>query len=79
MSVDDPGFANWLDPNGNLTGVIVMRNYRSRSETVAPFLTRVKVAELTNHMPSDAVRVSNSEREKDLAYRRSATTSFFNR
>lgn len=78
ISPEDHGFANWLDPNGNLVGVVVMRNYRSRSETVAPSLTRVKAAELADHLPSDTARVSAEQRRKDLAYRRRATEMFFN-
>jgi hypothetical protein len=76
VAVDDPGYANWLDPCGNLEGTIVMRNYRSRSETVEPTLVTVKTAQLAGHLPGSPT-VSPDERRKALEYRRSATQSFF--
>ena len=79
VAVDDPGFSNWLDPQGNLEGVIVMRNYRSRSQTVAPSLVKVKASELGKHLPADTARVTAGERREALDYRRSATQRFFMR
>lgn len=77
VTLDDPGVANWLDPTGNLQGVIVMRNYRSRSATVEPSLVKIKADELADYLPADTPAVTPEERRKALAYRRSAMQSFF--
>lgn len=79
LALEDPGVANWLDPIGNLQGVIVMRNYRSRSQTVAPSLTKVKVSELAEHLPAGTARVTPAQRAQALAHRRAGTERFFRR
>jgi hypothetical protein len=76
MALDDPGYANWLDPCGNLQGTIVIRNYRSRSETIEPKLIKVKTTQLAEHLPASPT-VTPQERRTALEYRRSAIQRFF--
>lgn len=78
IALQDPGIANWLDPCGNLVGTVVVRNYRSRSETIEPTLTRVKANQLASSL-SGSPTISPEERGKVLDYRRSTVQSFFRR
>ncbi|MGX4688083.1 DUF1214 domain-containing protein [Streptomyces sp. JNUCC 63] len=75
IALEDPGLANWLDPQGNTEGTIVTRNYRSKHATKPPVMKRVKVAELMDHLPKDTMVVTPEDRRKALEYRRAATNS----
>ncbi|HEY9469154.1 MAG TPA: DUF1214 domain-containing protein [Propionibacteriaceae bacterium] len=71
LALKDPGIPNWLDPCGNDQGTLVFRNYRSTRPTNPPLLTKVKLADLMDHLPSDTPRITPDERAAALAYRRS--------
>lgn len=76
IAVDDPGVPNWLDPNGNTTGTMVVRNYRSPEPTTPPALRRVPVRDLRAALPVDTPTTTPAQRQEALDYRRAGTTSF---
>ena len=63
ISLDDPGVANWLDPQQRQQGHLVGRWYESSSQPV-PTLKRVKRAELFDHLPPDTPRVTPEQRRE---------------
>ena len=69
LSAVDPGVPNWLDTGGNLFGMLVGRWYRCSSHPT-PTLTKVPLAELRGHLPSDTPHVSVEERARQIAARR---------
>lgn len=69
LSVEDPGVANWLDSDGNLKGMLIGRWYRSSSHPV-PKISKVKLAELVDHLPKDTRYLSPTERQAALRERR---------
>lgn len=68
IALTDPGVPNWLDPAGYTEGGIYGRWYDCDSEPV-PTITRVKLADLRDHLPPDTVRVSAEERAEELRAR----------
>jgi hypothetical protein len=68
IALTDPGVPNWLDPAGYTEGGIYGRWYGCDSEPV-PTITRVKLAELRDHLPPDTVTVSAEERAEELSAR----------
>lgn len=68
ISLDDPGVPNWLDPAGYREGGIYGRWYDCSSEPV-PTITRVKLAELRDHLPPDTPQVTPAERREEIARR----------
>lgn len=68
ISLDDPGVPNWLDPAGYREGGIYGRWYDCSSEPV-PTITRVKLAELRDHLPPDTPQVTPGERREEIARR----------
>jgi hypothetical protein len=68
IALTDPGVPNWLDPAGFTEGGIYGRWYDCDSEPV-PTITRVKLADLRDHLPPDTVRVSAEERAEELRER----------
>jgi hypothetical protein len=69
VSIQDPGVPNWLDTAGRKTGMIYGRWTNSRSE-IAPTVTKIKVAELAHHLPSDTPTVTPPERDAAIRLRR---------
>ena len=68
IALTDPGVPNWLDPAGYKEGGIYGRWYDCDSEPV-PTLTRVKLADLRDHLPVDTPVVTPQERADELARR----------
>ncbi|MET0589319.1 MAG: hypothetical protein ABWZ75_12435 [Novosphingobium sp.] len=68
ISLTDPGVPNWLDPAGYTEGGIYGRWYDCDSEPL-PTITRVKLADLRNHLPSDTPVVAAEERADELRLR----------
>ncbi|MBU6207313.1 MAG: hypothetical protein KGQ42_06465 [Alphaproteobacteria bacterium] len=68
IALTDPGVPNWLDPAGYTEGGIYGRWYDCSSEPV-PTITRVKLAELRNHLPADTPIVTPEQRREELARR----------
>lgn len=68
IALTDPGVPNWLDPAGYTEGGIYGRWYDCDSEPV-PTISRVKLAELRDHLPSDTPVVTPEERAEELRLR----------
>jgi Protein of unknown function (DUF1214) len=66
----DPGHANWLDTRGRREGSLVMRNYRARSESIAPEVRKVALADIYDELPAGSARVTPDQRRAALALRR---------
>lgn len=69
VSAQDPGVLNWLDTTGHPRGMMQGRWWFSDSAPV-PTITRVKLAELRQHLPADVRTVSPEERQAILRRRR---------
>lgn len=72
----DPGVANWLDTEGFHRGVLMMRYDGLPSpqltEAQEPVATRVKLADVFDHLPPDEPRIAVQARADQLAQRREA-------
>jgi hypothetical protein len=68
ISLDDPGVPNWLDPAGYTEGGIYGRWYDCDSEPV-PTIKRVKLTELSDHLPADTPAVTPEQRAEELRTR----------
>ncbi|MEW9855455.1 DUF1214 domain-containing protein [Novosphingobium sp. M1R2S20] len=68
LSLVDPGVPNWLDTAGFTEGTIYGRWYDCDSRPT-PTLTRVKFAELRDHLPPETPQVSPEERAEELRTR----------
>ncbi len=68
ISHDDPGVANWIDPEGHSDGTIGIR-YLFPDQVEQPKLTRIKRRELDRHLPASTRRVSATERTTSLQAR----------
>lgn len=68
----DPGVYNWLDTQGHLAGLIAVR-WQSVADSRPDIAVResvvVPLQDLDRHLPDEAVRVSEVERELQLASR----------
>jgi hypothetical protein len=64
----DPGVKNWLDTTGHVQGAIVFRNYNATREPV-PKSTKVKFADIMDHLPRDTTMMSPEERAEALRQR----------
>lgn len=72
ISLFDPGVANWLNPGGSNEGYIYMRWQDIRTpltEQDQPMAEKVRLEDLDEHLPPNSVRLSPSERMKQLAAR----------
>lgn len=69
LSVEDPGVANWLDSGSHLKGMLIGRWYRSSSHPT-PTLTKVKFAQLRDHLPPDTLMLTPAQRAEALRERR---------
>ena len=71
VALSDPGVPNWLDTAGFNQGTIYGRWYDCDS-CPTPSLTRVKLADVRDHLPADTPAVTPEERAKELRARVSA-------
>lgn len=68
IALSDPGVPNWLDPAGYTEGGIYGRWYDCDSEPL-PTITRVKLADLRDHLPEDTPVVTPEQRAEELRLR----------
>ncbi len=68
IAFEDPGIANWLDPQQRQLGHLVGRWYESSSQPL-PTLRRVKASEVRDHLPADTPLVSPGERQEIIMAR----------
>lgn len=68
IALTDPGVPNWLDPAGYTEGGIYGRWYDCDSAPL-PTITRVKLADLRDHLPADTAVVTPAERAEELRLR----------
>jgi hypothetical protein len=69
ISKQDPGVHNWLDKADFLWGIIQMRLYRT-NESPETTVTKVPVADVGAHLPSDTPVITAAERQEQLRARR---------
>jgi hypothetical protein len=69
VSIQDPGVPNWLDTVGRKTGMIYGR-WTNSSSDIAPTVTKVKLTELRQHLPTDTPGVTAQERDATIRLRR---------
>lgn len=67
----DPGVANWLDPVGVESGMILLRWYGGRDNPV-PAIEAVPLGQLDQFLPADTARVGAAERAGIVRRRRQA-------
>ena len=68
ISLEDPGVANWLDPQQRQLGHLVGRWYESSTQPM-PTLRRVKASEVHKHLPADTPRVTPEQRHEIIMER----------
>ncbi len=68
IALEDPGVANWLDPQQRQIGHLVGLWYESSTQPM-PTLRRVKASDLHNHLPADTSRVSPEQRHEIIMER----------
>jgi hypothetical protein len=78
ISHQDPGVANWLDPDGLSQGSIVAR-FLLADHAPTPRLRRLPFAALGSELPTDTARVSPGDRKETLARRRQAVLRRYRR
>ena len=76
ISARDPGVQNWLDPVGNLRGMVLLRWYYTDRFTV-PTIMRVKLAQLPTVLPRDTRRITAADRVHQLQQRARAALGRF--
>ena len=69
VSAQDPGIPNWLDTVGYKKGYLWGR-LDSCENNATPTITRVKVADIRQHLPEDTPVVSAEERDAAIRLRR---------
>ena len=68
VSAQDPGVPNWLDTVGHRKGFLWGRMDRANDHQ--PKTTKVKLAEIRDHLPSDTRKVTPDERDEQIRRRR---------
>lgn len=68
IALTDPGVPNWLDPAGYREGGIYGRWYDCDSEPL-PTITRVKLADLRQHLPEETPMVTPRQRAEEIRRR----------
>ena len=71
ISAQDPGVHNWLDTAGYPCGAIQGRWFEA-SEKPMPSISKVKLADVLRHLPTDTTRVTPEQRAIALRNRRLA-------
>ncbi|MEJ0045207.1 MAG: DUF1214 domain-containing protein [Rhodospirillales bacterium] len=69
LAHQDPKIHNWLDTGGNLSGMLIGRWYRCSSQPT-PTVTKIKFAELRQHLPVEVPIISQMDRALMLRERR---------
>lgn len=68
ISIEDPGVANWLDPNGSSTGMIIGRWYEADQSPI-PSLRRVKFKDRFKYLAGNVLCLTPEERSQSLRAR----------
>ncbi|HQR05163.1 MAG: DUF1214 domain-containing protein [Proteobacteria bacterium] len=76
ISHADPGVANWLDASGFNEGYVCIR-WMQADHYPQPVATQVKLADLGQHLPAKAKRVTAAQRAEQIATRRRGTIQRF--
>lgn len=71
VSAQDPGVPNWLDTAGNKRGLIQGR-WMDCDTSPVPEIVKVKVADLSKHLPADTPHVTTEQRDEIVRARRAA-------
>lgn len=71
VSPKDPGVRNWLDTAGHRRGVIQGRWTECDSQPM-PEVRKIKLSEVSAHLPADVARVTPEERQEIVRERRRA-------
>ncbi|MBW2423190.1 MAG: DUF1214 domain-containing protein [Deltaproteobacteria bacterium] len=69
VAARDPGVPNWLDTGGCLSGALQGR-WNQASSAPHPSITRVRLADLRDHLPADTPVMTPEERDRVLRERR---------
>jgi hypothetical protein len=69
ISAQDPGVPNWLDTAGHQRGHVYGR-WTQCSSNPEPVITKVKVADVRNHLPADTPTVTAEARDAAIRLRR---------
>jgi hypothetical protein len=80
LAATDPGVANWLDPAGQLQGMLLLRWYGA-DRAIVPTVTRIPLNSLTQalHNDADVPRVTPKARAAIVGQRRAAITARYQR
>ena len=78
IATDDPGIANWLDPAGLLSGMMLLRWYGAERAPV-PEVTAVPLDRLWALLPAKTARITPEARSTVIAARRSAIAGRYER
>lgn len=76
VSARDPGVANWIDSEGRQRGVVTYR-YMSAKNPSTPRVSLVNFAELGGYLPEGTPRISEAQRQQDIAVRQLHVQSRF--
>lgn len=72
VALQDPGVANWLDPDGVRIGITILRWYKAEGCPM-PTVTKVKLVDVRHHLPKDTPVVTAEQRRAELDARRVAS------
>lgn len=72
IALQDPGIPNWIDPDGQVFGLVILRRYLAESHPV-PAVNVVPVGQLREHLPSDTPAVNAQVRREQLRRRERAS------
>jgi hypothetical protein len=65
----DPGVPNWLDTVAPVPGIALLRTYGADHEVLAPNVTRLRLADLRDHLPAGTPAMTPLERAQTLKLR----------
>jgi hypothetical protein len=77
ICLNDPGVANWLDPDGHKEGCIVGRAYLPEATPSSPLVKRIKVKDVNEQLPADTQHVTREQRRAAINARRNGLLKMF--
>lgn len=72
IALEDPGVPNWVDPDGQCFGLVILRRYLADSHPV-PDVKLVPATDLRRYLPSDTPTVGADTRRQQLRRRERAS------